>query len=45
MLPVGAFFSFRGDPFQKELCLPESKQEVTKVVSLVKNGGKSNKCP
>ena len=28
---------------QKGLSIQESKQEVTKIISLVKNGGKSNK--
>ena len=38
------FFSFRVDLFQKGLDVKKSKQEVTEVISLVKNGRKSAKC-
>ena len=31
-------------PFKKSLCIQESKQEVTKVVSLDRNGEKFTKC-
>ena len=31
-------------PYQKGLGVQESKQEVTKVVSIVKSNGKSIKC-
>ena len=30
------FYPFNEDPFQKGFCVQESKQEVTKVVGLVK---------
>ena len=47
LLPFGAngskFFSFRVDPFWKD-SVQESKQEVTKVVSLVKSCSKSTRC-
>ena len=35
------FLPFRLDPFQKEFGLLESKQEITDVVSLIKNSRKS----
>ena len=38
------FFPFRLDPFLKRIGVKENKQEVTEVVSLVRNGGKSTKC-
>ena len=34
--PFGSVFSFRKDPFSEGGCVQESKQEVTKVVSLIK---------
>ena len=37
LAPYGSkFFPFRVDPFQKGLGVQESKQEVTKVISLAK---------
>ena len=39
LLPRGSkFFPFRVDPFQKELHVEESNQEIMKVVSIVQNG-------
>ena len=39
LLPLGAnSFLLEQTPFQKELDVPELKQEVTKVVSLLKHG-------
>ena len=35
------FFPLRADPFQNGLGVQESKEEATKIVSLVKNSGKS----
>ena len=45
LLPLGAnSFLLEKIQFQKGLCVQESKQEITKVVSLLKYGGKSTKC-
>ena len=43
-VPIAKSFVLGQNPFQKALCVQESKQEVTKVVSLVKNGGKCTRC-
>ena len=41
LLRMGAnSFLLEKTPFQKRIGVQESKQEVTKVVSLVRNGGK-----
>ena len=37
-------FPFRKDPFSEGDCCAGCKQEITKVVFLVINGGKSTKC-
>ena len=34
----------KSTPFKKGICAHESKQKITKSVSLVKNGGQSTKC-
>ena len=39
-----SYFPFRVNPFSKGLHVQESKQEVIKVVSLVKPVGQSSKC-
>ena len=45
LLPLGAnSFLLEYIPFQKELGEQESKQEVSKVISLVKIPGKSTNC-
>ena len=45
LLPRGANSFLLGyAPFQKGVGVPERKQEITKVVSLLKNGGKSTVC-
>ena len=42
--PKGSkFFPFRVDPFQKESDMQEQKEEVTIIVSLVENNGKSTR--
>ena len=38
------FFSFRVDSLSEGTSIQESNKVVTKVVSLVKYGGKSTKC-
>ena len=40
----GSIFFFYAEPFQNGLSVKESKQEVTKVTSLVKHGRKYTKC-
>ena len=39
-----SYFLLKQTPFQKGLGVQECKQDVSKVISLVKNGGKSTKC-
>ena len=44
LLPGSKLFPFRVEPFLQGIGVQESKQTLTKVVSLVKNGGKSTEC-
>ena len=43
LLQMGAYFLFRVSIFQRGLDVQESNEEVTKVASPQKNGGKSSK--
>ena len=40
----GNFFPFKGDPFLGGVGVQKRKQEITKVISLVKNCKKTTKC-
>ena len=42
--PGSKLVPFRADPFQEVICVQRSNQEVTKVISLHKNGRKPFKC-
>lgn len=43
MLLMSRFFPFKADPFLKGLGVQKSRQEVTEVISLYINAGKSTK--